>query len=265
MLQREVRTTLRDIGIHESWSTGYRTAENDAFYRLAFDYVARVFGHPDDDPVLDAGCGSGTKTFQLVRRGYRVVGVDLSEKILEIAAKGIAAAGMQDSVTLRCEDLTSLTFEDGRFGKILCWGVLMHVPDVERAVAELVRVARPGAVIVVSEGNMWSAQAVAMRTAKLALGRKGIVLRTAAGLEAWDDTPAGKLVTRQARIAWLIRAFEECGARLVERRAGQFTELFTITPWRSARRLIHGFNSLWFRRLRLPGPAFANLLVFRKR
>jgi SAM-dependent methyltransferase len=264
MLQAEVRATLRDIGIHESWTSGYRTAENDAFYRLAFDHVARAFGPPGDEPVLDAGCGSGTKTIQLARRGYQVVGVDLSEKVLDVAAHEIAAAGLLERVTLRCEDLTSLRFADAHFGRVLCWGVLMHVPEVEKAIAELVRVSRPGATIVVSEGNMWSAQAVAMRTAKRALRKHGIVLRTDAGLESWDDTPAGKLVTRQARIGWLVRAFQEHGAQLVERRAGQFTELFTITPWRPARRLIHGFNSVWFRRLRLAGPAYGNLLVFRK-
>jgi ubiquinone/menaquinone biosynthesis C-methylase UbiE len=264
MLQAQVRTTLRDIGIHESWTSGYRTAENDPFYRLAFDHVARIFGPPTAEPVLDAGCGSGTKIIQLARRGYRVVGVDLSEKVLEVAAKQVAIAGLQDGVTLRCEDLTSMAFDDDSFARVLCWGVLMHVPEVDKAVAELVRVSRPGAVIVVSEGNMWSAQAVAMRAVKRALGRQGVVLHTPAGLESWDDTPAGKLVTRQASVGWLVRAFEEQGAELVERRAGQFTELFTITPWRSARRLIHGFNSIWFRRLRLPGPAYGNLLVFRK-
>jgi hypothetical protein len=71
-------------------------------------------------------------------------------------------------------------------------------------------------------------------------------------------------VTRHADIGWLTRAFEQRGAKLVEHRAGQFSELFTRFKSKPMRRAIHAFNSLWFRRIRRPGPAFGNILVFRK-
>jgi hypothetical protein len=104
-----------------------------------------------------------------------------------------------------------------------------------------------------------------MRLLKRLLDRERGVLRyTPAGVEAWEETRTGKLMTRQARIAGIVRSFGDHGARLVSRRAGQFSELFTVLPWKPARSLVHAVNSLWFRWPALAGPAFGNLLVFRK-
>ena len=153
-----------------------------AFYDLAFDHIARTFGSPGEDVVLDAGCGSCTKSIQLARRGYSVLGVDLSDKVLEVGRREAAEARLGDRISLRCEDLTSMTLADGSFGRVLCWGVLMHIPEADRAIAELARVARKNGLIVVSEGNIRSVQAVAMRLLKRLLGRERGVLRyTAAG------------------------------------------------------------------------------------
>ena len=263
--RQDVAPTLRDLGVHESWSSGYRTPENEAFYELAFRYIAETFGPPGKDVVLDAGCGSCTKAIHLARRGYRVLGVDLSDNVLEVGRREVAAAGLADRISLRCEDLTSLSFPDESFGRILCWGVLMHVPDEERAIAELSRVARPNALIVVSEGNVRSLQAIGLRSVKRLLGREHAELRaTAAGLEFWEQTPSGKLMTRQARIDWIVDRFAAHGVKLLKRRAGEFSELFTMLRWKPARTLVHSWNSLWFRWPALPGPAFGNLLVFRK-
>ena len=262
---RDVRATLRDIKVHQRWSSGHRTPENDAFYNLAFDHIARTFGPPGGDAVLDAGCGSCTKSIHLARRGYSVVGVDLSDEVLEVGRRNAAAAGVGDRITLRSEDLTSMSLADGSFGRVLCWGVLMHVPEVDLAIAELARVTRPNGLIVVSEGNMRSLQAVALRVLKPLLGRQRGELRyTAAGVEAWEETSAGTLMTRQADIGGIVHSFADHGASLVSRRAGQFSELFTVLPWKPARSLVHALNSAWFRWPALPQPALGNLLVFRK-
>src|SRR5262245_7896682 len=92
----DVAPTLRDLGVHESWSSGYRTPENETYYRQAFGYVAETFGPPGRDEVLDAGCGSCTKAIHLARRGYWVLGVDLSESVLELGRREVAAAGLAD-------------------------------------------------------------------------------------------------------------------------------------------------------------------------
>ena len=83
-------------------------------------------------------------------------------------------------------------------------------------------------------------------------------------MELWEETSTGTLLTRQADVRRLIRTFAVHGVNLVERRAGQFSELFIMLRWKPARQLIHAFNSLSFCKIRIAGPACANLLVFRK-
>jgi ubiquinone/menaquinone biosynthesis C-methylase UbiE len=261
----DVKSTLQALDVHKSWSRGFRTPENEPFFRLAFDYLAAVFGSPDAEPVLDAGCGSGTKTLELAERGFRVTGVDFSESILETARRSLANTDVAGRISLEQADLTELRFDDGAFSRVLCWGVLMHIPNVGRAVAELARVTRADGIIVVSEGNCRAMEHVFVRWGRRLMGRHRTTVRhTPEGIESWDERSTGTLVTRQANIDWLIRAFAAHGARLERRRAGQLSELFVSLRWRPARLLIHRMNNAWFRWILWSGPACANLLVFRK-
>ena len=52
---------------------------------LEVDGLARLFGHPDGIEILDLGCGYGRVSTPLRKRGYRVVGYDLSPALLKRA------------------------------------------------------------------------------------------------------------------------------------------------------------------------------------
>lgn len=265
-VRAEPKSTLQAMDVHESWSLGFRSSENDRFYGLAFDFIAGVFGPPASGTVLDAGCGSATKTLHLARRGYRVKALDFSEAILVEARVEAEKAGFKDQVEFQHADLTALSLPTGSASRVLCWGVLMHIPAVEKAVAELARVLAPGGVLVVSEGNKRSIQTWAFSTLKRLLRREqSEIVYAAAGKEHWDETRTGKLMTRQADIPWLIAEFERHGLKLRERRVGQFTELYVNLPWKPLRRLVHAFNNFWFRALpSFAGGAYGNILVLER-
>lgn len=259
------RDMLADAAIHEHWVAKYRTPESQQFYELAFDEIARRLDAPPGSTILDAGCGSCAKSVLLAERGFRVVGTDFSADALELASQTVRARGLEDRITLRRGDLLNLPFRDGEFRYVLCWGVLMHVPEMPRAFAELARVLAPGGLLVISEGNMYAAQSFALRFVKRLLGRRrSQVVRTPAGLESHEHTDTGTLVTRQSDMAWFRTEGARRGLRLKARIPGQFTELYVLAPWRWMRRGIHALNGLWFRRVRLAGPAFGNILIFEK-
>jgi ubiquinone/menaquinone biosynthesis C-methylase UbiE len=264
-VRKEPKSTLQAMDIHAAWQRQFRTSENDRFYNLAFDDIARVFGKPDDEAVVDGGCGSATKSLHLAKRGYRVLGLDFSAAILEHARSEAQAAGLAERMEFRQADLTALQLPTAGAKRVLCWGVLMHVPDLPKAVAELSRILKAGGVMVISEGNVRSIQARFLRGLKKSLGKeRGEIIATPAGLEYWEDSPTGKLMTRQADIPWLIREFEKHGLKLVERRAGQFSEIYMILPWKPLRWIVHAFNNAWYRFVRLGGMSYGNLLVFRR-
>lgn len=265
MTQDTARGALAGSDIHDTWVSLYRTPEAQGFYELAFDAIVHHLAPTPGAVILDAGCGSCAKSVLLSRRGLRVVATDFSSEALARAAKTVEVNGQSDRITLKQGDLLNLPFRDGEFSYAICWGVLMHVPQVERAIAELARVVAPGGALVLSEGNVRSVQAVTVNTLKRLLGRgRGRIVRTAAGLETHEETAQGALVTRQTDMRWLSREVRRHGLHIERRMPGQFTELYVVAPWRWLRTLIHAVNYAWFTVVRRPGPAYANILIFRK-
>ena len=260
------RDALADSAIHEKWVAHYRSPEAEGFYEMAFDEIVKRLGAPPDATILDAGCGSCAKSVLLASRGLRVVGADFSQAALDLAEKTIRAKHLEGRITLRQADLLNLPFKDGEFQYVICWGVLIHIPDVERALSELARVTAPGGTLVLSEANMHSAQQYLTRSLKAVFGSgRSKLERTAAGLETREHTEQGLLVTRVSDIAWMARHCEGLGLHLKTRIPGQLSELYALMPWRWLRRAIHVANSVWFRMVRMPGPAFGNILMFEKR
>jgi len=124
----------------EAW-TGYKT-ESFTLLELA-----------EGDHVLDVGCGTGedARTLAGLVPGAAVVGLDASErKIAEAQARTL---GLPRPVEFRVGDAGRLPFEDAVFDACRADKVLHHLEEPCRALAEMVRVARPGARIVVSDAD----------------------------------------------------------------------------------------------------------------
>ena len=260
-----LEATLRKPDVHRRWEERFRTPANARFYDVAFDHLLRFSRLPPDALVLDAGCGIADYAVRLAKRGMRVVAVDFSESVLAMARENVQRNDLGDRITLQRENILSLSFDAESFDAVLCWGVLMHIPDVERAITELARVVRRGGLVVVSETNMFSCESLAVRLLKrFGRGNGDHVKATPAGLEHWDATAAGTLVTREADIGWLTRTCEQAGLTLQRRMPGQFTELYTRASAPYVQRLIHGFNHFWFKYVGLARLALGNILVLRR-
>lgn len=262
----DVEKTLAKPDIHNQWRNSYRTAENERFYDKAFDYILNFINPPENSVVLDAGCGSCNHSIRLAKRGLSVIGMDFAESALRMAALNLQSSAWQHKIKLEPGNILSLTFSDETFEYILCWGVLMHIPDIEKAISELTRVLKRGGILIISEGNMVSIQSVILRNIKLLLGKeKAVVRETPAGLEYWTITSNGKLLTRHANIQWLKKKFRSSGFTVKNHFSGQFTELYTVFSSRKLQNVIHTFNYVWFKYIKLPYFAFGNILILQKR
>jgi ubiquinone/menaquinone biosynthesis C-methylase UbiE len=94
--------------------------------------------------VLEVGFGAGTDLIQWLRAGARVSGIDLTEEALANVVHRLEVYGLPVPESLQVADAESLPFPDNTFDLGYAWGVLHHTPNTERALAELVRVVRPG-------------------------------------------------------------------------------------------------------------------------
>ena len=106
-----------------------------------------LLGLRPGDRVLDVGCGSGVVTRAIARRvapGGRVTGADPSAAFLDIARRYAQESGLGEFIEWREADCRALPFADASFDAVIVATVLAHVPDAEKAVAEMARVTRPG-------------------------------------------------------------------------------------------------------------------------
>jgi SAM-dependent methyltransferase len=101
--------------------------------------------------VLDIGCGVATTAIQVAHHYQaQVTAADLSPLMLARAQANVTAAGLDEQVTVEQADILALPYPDGAFDRVIAEAVTMFV-DRPRAVAELVRVCRPGGRVLATE------------------------------------------------------------------------------------------------------------------
>ena len=102
-------------------------------------------GFADGDEVLDVGCGTGSLTFAVSARAdvKTIRGIDLSPAYIDYAKR----RNSDSRVEFQVGDACALPFPDRSFDRVLSLLVLHFVPEAERAIAEMRRVARPGSTV----------------------------------------------------------------------------------------------------------------------
>jgi ubiquinone/menaquinone biosynthesis C-methylase UbiE len=107
-----------------------------------------------DSYVLVVGCGVG-KTLCLMAEeiGCRVVGIDLSEGMVEKAKERAKNKGLEGLLEFRAADAQTLPFEDNLFNAVLCESVNAFIPEKAKAMREYARVTKPGGFIGINEVN----------------------------------------------------------------------------------------------------------------
>jgi SAM-dependent methyltransferase len=104
------------------------------------------FESAKDRDVLEIGVGLGTDHVRFARAGARLVGVDLTEKGIDLVRRRLSLEGLESD--LQTADAERLPFPDASFDVVYSWGVLHHTPDTAGAVREAIRVLRPGGTII---------------------------------------------------------------------------------------------------------------------
>ncbi len=262
-----VEETLTKSDIHKEWENNYRNPENEHFMKLAFDYVGNKLGIPNDSSLLlDAGCGSCRHSVRFAQKGFHVMAVDYSEYIIKKAKEVVNAQGLTGNINVQQENLLGLSFEDEKFDYVVVWGVLMHIPDVEKAISELSRVLKKGGKLVISEVNMSSLEIRMTEGIRPFLKNEKIKSKkTHAGIEVWAKTDAGDLLSRKMDIQWLMKEFNKRGLDVLERKSEQFTKSYTRFSNKTLKWLIHLLNIFWFQYINLPSLACGNIIIFDKK
>ena len=175
------------------------------FPRPLWDLVVRGAGIGPGRRVLDAGCGSGDLLAHLAGTGADVCGFDPAEGMVAAARRRVPAADVRGA------DLSAVPWADATFDVVVSVNAVQFADDVDAAVAELVRVCRPGGVLVLAG---WAEDA------------RNDLARVESAVAAWhaEDVPPDGPLRLPGGLRSLLRA------------AGAEVEVEDVVelPWRAA-------------------------------
>ena len=133
--RRHVRKLFSTIADRYDLITAVLSYGQDARWKRTLIAQARV---QRGERALDLACGTGDIAFAAAAQGARVVGLDITHRMLQLARQ------KSNAVTFLTGDMTSLPFHSQTFDLITTGYGLRNVPDLTAAIDEMARVLRPG-------------------------------------------------------------------------------------------------------------------------
>ncbi|MGH3627661.1 MAG: class I SAM-dependent methyltransferase [Sciscionella sp.] len=97
--------------------------------------------------VLEIGLGQGAESEQLIRRGARWSGLDLTQESVDRVRARLAVRSLEHGDLLRGSAL-AIPWPENTFDLVFSHGVLHHIPDILTAQAEIHRVLKPGGTLI---------------------------------------------------------------------------------------------------------------------
>lgn len=133
MTNKKLKDTYNRIA--EEW---HQDHQSDNWWQEGTDQFVSYLGKGAS--VLDVGCGGGTKSNYFVIKGLSVMGIDFSEKMIDISSREVPQARFQ---VLDVNDIDKL---DESFDGIFMQAVLLHIPKkkVDKVLSKAVKKLNPG-------------------------------------------------------------------------------------------------------------------------
>lgn len=220
-------------GIFDAWPEKYDDWFHTPIGRLVKQYegdlIREMLQPRKGETILDAGCGTGVFTLDILDAGASVVGLELSLPMLRRA--GDKARGRPFRMVRG--DMRELPFADNTFDKVLSVTAIEFIEKAARAVRELFRISRPGGRVVVATLNRLSPWAERRRAAGAsghqlfrharfrspaemqALSPVPAILRTAVHFQKQTDPELAEMIEREGQSknlntgAFLVASWEK--------------------------------------------------------
>jgi ubiquinone/menaquinone biosynthesis C-methylase UbiE len=137
-------------------AVAYDAMNHSEVNRIFVDDLLAAYAERDVMPageMLDLGTGTALIPIELCRRAaeVRVVALDMSLSMLEVARINVGAANLHEQILLVHEDAKDLPHEDGRFAAVISNSIVHHIPGPAAVLAEGWRVLQPGGLMFVRD------------------------------------------------------------------------------------------------------------------
>ena len=176
-----LRQQMRQFYESSETYKGLLAQHDEAYLRHFVDLVNR-YASPDSR-ILEIGCGNGLAAMLLSRCDRRIVGADVSSLFLKEAKRW-----ENKRLAYRVCDVFELPFEAGSFDLVCSNELIEHLPDVETALLEMIRVTRDGGRIIVSGPNLCSPLMPFLDLLRMIAGKDGRPIWAEKKWQAYQST-----------------------------------------------------------------------------
>lgn len=132
---------------HAVFETMYQRASDTWSYLPCYEDIVGMFPKQGNgDFALDLGSGRGTTTTSLLNAGYRVIGIDYVQQVVDEVNQYLEREGYQQQARVVCGDVRELPFSSQSFNLVTDIRTLQHLSEEEWRdyLAEVFRVLQPG-------------------------------------------------------------------------------------------------------------------------
>jgi len=133
---------------YDLWSDSYDTDENSLIY-LEEKEVLKLIGNVKNKRILDVGCGTGRISLKLLKKGAKVFGIDISNKMLQKARD--KTKKYRGRCEFRIVSLYKIPYKKQEFDLVLFNLVLSHIKKLDKAISEISRVLKRNGVLIISD------------------------------------------------------------------------------------------------------------------
>jgi ubiquinone biosynthesis O-methyltransferase len=135
----------------EKYDNWYETKMGEFADKVETDCAFSLFKPEPGMNILDVGCGTGNFSIKMARKGANVTGIDISEKMLEIARN--RASQEELTIEFKKMDSQSLMFPDNFFDAVFSMATIEFLSNAQKMIEEMFRVCKKGGSIVLGTIN----------------------------------------------------------------------------------------------------------------
>lgn len=258
-----VEATLNQEAVHRDWAMAHSGSAGLRLDETLRRRVVEIMKPPLNARMLDAGCGPELRhSIEFGRMGFSVDAIDVSTPAVESARRVAQKVAAEIPITVWRDNLLQLSAASNTYDFILCAHVLMHVPEIQKAIEQLLRALKPGGWLLVLENNAQSVQEFVRNRLKIMFEDPS---REPEGNVYTVRTSNGEgYIARQLNVSWFLDFCARRGMRLEKRWAREFTELYAAIGNPLLATLVHKMNTVLFWVPGIAPLAFQNVLLLRK-
>ena len=127
-------------------ATSYEKATRMAIESYYSHVADEIVSNLTEGIVLDLGTGPGYLPIEIAKRSLaiKIVGIDLTLKLIQMAQKNALEAGLKDRLNFQVGNAASLLFDDASFDMVISTGMLHSLRDPVKVLIEIYRVLKKG-------------------------------------------------------------------------------------------------------------------------